>query len=234
MLFSTIYISSPKTHNKEAVMKITIVYDNTVYKEGLRSDWGFSCLVELSREEAPVILFDTGTDGSILLYNMDKLGIDPASVDEIFISHAHFDHTGGLSGFLGVNPHVTLYLPRSMEGIRGPEKVIFVDKSMKIHEEVFSTGELEHIEQSMAVRTDKGIAVITGCSHPRMEHILDAASQFGNLYAVIGGLHGFHEYELFKDLALICPTHCTMHKNEIKKRYPEKYIEAGAGRVIEI
>jgi 7,8-dihydropterin-6-yl-methyl-4-(beta-D-ribofuranosyl)aminobenzene 5'-phosphate synthase len=215
-------------------MRITIVYDNTVYKEGLRSDWGFSCLVELPRQGAPTILFDTGTDGSILLYNMEKLDIDPASVDEVFISHAHFDHTGGLSVFLGVNPHVTMYLPRSMGGVGGPKDVIFVDKSMEIHEDVFSTGELDHIEQSMAVKTVKGIVVITGCSHPRMEHILDAASQFGNIYAVIGGLHGFREYELFKDLELICPTHCTIHKKEIKQLYPEKYVEGGVGRVIEI
>ena len=67
-----------------------------------------------------------------------------------------------------------------------------------------------------------------------MKHILDAASQFGNVYAVIGGLHGFSEYELFKDLELICPTHCTVHKKEIKQLYPEKYVEGGAGRVIEI
>jgi len=215
-------------------MKITIIYDNTVYKEGLRSDWGFSCLVELSRQGAPTILFDTGTSGSILLYNMEKLDIDPASIDEVFISHGHFDHTGGLSAFLKLNPYVTMYLPRSMGGAGGPENVIFVGEPMEIHEDVFSTGELEHIEQSMAIRTDKGIVLITGCSHPRMEHILGAASQFGTVYAVIGGLHGFSEYELFKDLELICPTHCTVHKKEIKQLYPEKYVEGGAGRVIEI
>jgi len=27
-------------------MKITIIYDNEVWKEGLKADWGFSCLVE--------------------------------------------------------------------------------------------------------------------------------------------------------------------------------------------
>jgi 7,8-dihydropterin-6-yl-methyl-4-(beta-D-ribofuranosyl)aminobenzene 5'-phosphate synthase len=215
-------------------MKITILYDNTVYKQGLKSDWGFSCLVELPRQGAPTILFDTGTNGSILLFNMERLAIDPASVDEVFISHAHFDHTGGLSAFLRVKPDVTIYVPGSIRIAGGVENVVFVGEPMEIHEEVFSTGEVDHIEQSMAVRTDKGIVLITGCSHPRMEHILDAASQFGNVYAVVGGLHGFSEYELFKDLELICPTHCTVHKKEIKQLYPEKYVEGGVGRVIEL
>jgi 7,8-dihydropterin-6-yl-methyl-4-(beta-D-ribofuranosyl)aminobenzene 5'-phosphate synthase len=67
-----------------------------------------------------------------------------------------------------------------------------------------------------------------------MSHILDAASQFGKVYAIIGGLHGFHEFDLFKNLDLICPTHCTQYKSEIKNLYPEKYVDGGAGRIIEI
>ena len=215
-------------------MKITILYDNAVHKEGLRSDWGFSCLVELTNQGGPAILFDTGTNGSILLFNMERLNIDPASVDEVFISHAHFDHTGGLSAFLRVKPDVTIYVPSSIRSAGGVENVVFVSEPMAIHRNVFSTGEIDHIEQFMAIRTDKGIVLITGCSHPRMKHILDAASRFGEVYAVVGGLHGFSEYELFKDLALICPTHCTIHKREIKQLYPEKYVEGGVGRVIEL
>ena len=67
-----------------------------------------------------------------------------------------------------------------------------------------------------------------------MENILKAASQFGRVYAIIGGLHGFNEFELFKDLEVICPTHCTQHIAEIKSLYPEKYNEGGVGKTIEI
>jgi len=213
-------------------MKITIIYDNTAYKKGLRSDWGFSCLVEI--ENTPRILFDTGTNGSILLNNMKKLNIDPTSIDEVFISHSHFDHTGGLSAFLNVNNNVKVYVPVSFRGVRGTEEVISVIEPLKIHGNVFSTGELDSIEQSMAIKTEKGIVLVVGCSHPRMSHILDAASQFGKVYAIIGGMHGFSEFELFKNLELICPTHCTQHQAELKSLYPEKYIEGGAGRIIEI
>ena len=74
-------------------MKVTIIYDNTAFRKDLQSDWGFSALVE--GEDIPKILFDTGANGDILLSNMEKLNINPALIDEVFISHAHADHTGG-------------------------------------------------------------------------------------------------------------------------------------------
>jgi len=213
-------------------MKITIIYDNTVYQRGLKSDWGFSSLVEV--ENTPRILFDSGTNGSILLSNMKKLDIEPASIDEVFISHPHFDHIGGLSDFLKVNPEVKVYVPLSCPKPSGAKEAVSIKKPLQIHENVFSTGELDGIEQSMAIKTDKGIVLIVGCSHPRMAHILGAASEFGKIYGIIGGLHGFHEFDLFKNLELICPCHCTQFKSEIKSLYPEKCIDGGAGKIIEI
>jgi 7,8-dihydropterin-6-yl-methyl-4-(beta-D-ribofuranosyl)aminobenzene 5'-phosphate synthase len=227
-------------------MKVTIIYDNEVYpvrepkekvsngvyKEGLVADWGFSCLVEV--ENTPKILFDTGTNGSILLSNMEKLNIDPASIDEVFISHPHFDHIGGLSAFLNVRSDVRVYVPVLLRGVRGAKEVISISEPVKIHENVFSTGELDGIEQSMAVKTGKGIVLIVGCSHPKMADILKAASQFGKVYAIVGGMHGFSEFELFKDMELICPAHCTAYKAQIKSSYPDKCVVAGAGKVIEI
>jgi 7,8-dihydropterin-6-yl-methyl-4-(beta-D-ribofuranosyl)aminobenzene 5'-phosphate synthase len=179
------------------------------------------------------ILFDTGTNGYILLSNMQKLEINPQSIGEVFISHAHFDHTGGLSAFLDQNSEVKVWVPPSFRGLRNVREVVKLENPRKLHEGIYSTGELEGIEQSLCVETKKGIVVIAGCSHPRMEHILQIASQFGRVYGIIGGLHGTRP-ESLKDLDLICPTHCTQHKAEIKSLYPEKYIEGGAGRVIEI
>ena len=212
-------------------MKVTIIYDNTAQRNDLQADWGFSALVEA--KDIPKILFDTGGNGRILLDNMKKLEIDPASIDEVFISHAHLDHTGGLSEFLEVNKKAKIYVPPSFSGPEDRE-VITITEPTKIHENVFSTGELEGIEQSMAVKTEKGLVLIVGCSHPYMGHILDAARKFGKIYGIIGGMHGFSEFELFKDLKLICPTHCTQHKTELKNLYPQKHIEGGAGKVIEI
>ncbi len=212
-------------------MKVTLIYDNEAYKKELKADFGFSCLVEV--ENTPKILFDTGTNGSILLSNMEKLNIDPGSIDKVFISHAHHDHVGGLPDFLKVNKTAKIYVPPSFAGPAGRE-VITIKRPTKIHKNVFSTGELDNIEQSMVVKIEKGLVIIVGCSHPKMEHILRAASQFGKVNAIIGGLHGFSEFDLFKDLELICPAHCTQHTSEIKSLYPEKCVEGGAGKVIQL
>ena len=152
----------------------------------------------------------------------------------MLISHPHFDHVGGLSSFLKENSNVKVYVPISLRGIHNAKEIIYVDEPIELHENIFSTGELEQIEQSMAVKTNKGLVLIVGCSHPKMENILKAASQFGNIHAIIGSLHGFNEFELFKDLGVICPTHCTQHIAEIKSLYPEKYIEGGAGKIIKM
>ncbi|MFO8109651.1 MAG: MBL fold metallo-hydrolase [Thermoplasmata archaeon] len=212
-------------------MKTTIVYDNTVCKKGLKADWGFSALVE--RDESPMILFDTGGDGNILLSNMKRLHIDPMKIDEVFISHAHYDHTGGLSGFLSRNDRVKVWVPPSFRGVKNAKEVISVEEPTELHKGIYSTGELEGIEQFLCVKTEKGVVVIAGCSHPSMENILKTASRFGKVYGVIGGLHGTAP-ESLTGLHLICGTHCTQHKKEMKKLYPETYMEGGVGRMIEI
>ncbi len=79
----------------------------------------------------------------------------------------------------------------------------------------------------------QGIVLIVGCSRPNMKLILDTAKQFGKLYGIIGGLYGFSDFELFKDLQLICPTHYTQHKAEIRDFYPEQCVD-GVGQIIEI
>lgn len=211
-------------------MKITIVYDNEVRQEGLLSDWGFSCLVEI--EDGLKLLFDTGTEGSILLHNMAMLGLDPASIDLIFISHLHFDHVGGLPEILELNKKAKVLLPGTRSRGIAAREVIAVKESIQIHEGMFSTGELRNIEQSLVITTDKGTIVIAGCSHPGLGHILNKASEFGKVFGVIGGLHGFREFQLLANLSFICPCHCTQYKERIKNLFPDKCIECGAGRVI--
>jgi len=213
-------------------LKITIVYDNCTAKAGLRTGWGFAAF--LQTENAAPLLFDTGADGAALLYNMRKLGIDPGRIGIIVISHAHGDHTGGLPSILEINKDAEIYVPAStIVGIRG-KKVTLVSKPLQISEGIFSTGELKGIEQSLAVRTDKGVVVVAGCSHSGVGAILDAASCHGKVYGIIGGLHGFRDFDRLDGLSLICPCHCTQHKSELRSLFPEQYVACGAGLELEL
>jgi 7,8-dihydropterin-6-yl-methyl-4-(beta-D-ribofuranosyl)aminobenzene 5'-phosphate synthase len=211
-------------------MKLTIIYDNTAWNKHLTCDWGFSCLVEAYGK---IILFDTGAKGNVLLDNMRKLDIDPLNIDAVFISHDHWDHTGGLLDFLEKN-QVNVYIPVSCKAFGNAVNIERVDDRLKIYENIYSTGELKNIEHSLVIKEGAGVTVIAGCSHPGVREILRAASDFGKVNTLVGGLHGFNDFELINDLENICPTHCTRYIQEIETLYPEKYINGGAGKVIEI
>jgi len=211
-------------------MKTTIIYDNTAFREDLRADWGFSALVEAHGRR---ILFDTGGRGSILLANMHALGIAAGEIDDVFISHAHFDHTGGLSAFLDLNDRITLWTPPSFRGVKNVSRLVPVAAPRELYPGVYSTGELAGIEQSLCIDTAEGIVLVTGCSHPPLADIVAAASTFGRIRGVIGGLHATRP-EALEAFALICPTHCTEHTGAIRQRYPAAVVEGGAGRVLPI
>ena len=177
-------------------LSVVITYDNNPYAEGLRTEWGFSCLV---RGPDKTILFDTGGEGEVLMANMAALGLDPRAVDVIVLSHAHRDHTGGLSEFLKSNPDVAVYVPRSFdEGFkRRPRglgaEVIEVGDAVPICENVYSTGEMGSSirEQAMFVVTDRGIVVVTGCAHPGIVSMVEKAKALSgdDVLLVFGGFH---------------------------------------------
>jgi len=106
-------------------MNLTIIYDNTSIRENLQADWGFAALIEAHGKR---ILFDTGGNGEILLNNIKTLQIDPKSISDVFISHCHFDHIGGLSHFLNENNDVVIHAPSSFRGVRNAKQVIYYDK----------------------------------------------------------------------------------------------------------
>lgn len=200
-------------------MKITIVYDNEA-NPGLRSGWGFSCLIEAKEK----ILFDTGDSGKNLIYNLRQLNIQPESVVAVVISHNHWDHTGGLKEFSKLNNNAKVFHPKSFS------------KPTEISPGVHSTGALGGLikEQSLVVNTQKGNLVITGCAHPGLGNILQVAKKLGKVYGVIGGFHGFSDFQQLEDIELIGPCHCTRYSKQIREKYPQKFKQVKAGVVIEI
>jgi len=53
-----------------------------------------------SGDETMRLLIDSGLTSGPLINNMDLLGVEPSSIDAIFLTHCHYDHTGGLGGLL--------------------------------------------------------------------------------------------------------------------------------------
>jgi 7,8-dihydropterin-6-yl-methyl-4-(beta-D-ribofuranosyl)aminobenzene 5'-phosphate synthase len=212
-------------------MKLTIVYDNVAAAPGLEADWGFACLVEADGRR---LLFDTGANGALLIHNLKKLKLDPKSIPEVFISHDHWDHLGGLPEFLQHHRDATIYLPGSCRKDFGARQSVYVAGPCALSANLFSTGELPGAEQSLVVNTPRGLVVVCGCSHPGVGPILAAAARFGRVSALVGGLHGFAEFDLLADLNLICPCHCTRHQTEIMQLYPQTSVPGGAGKVLAI
>ncbi|WP_297419213.1 MBL fold metallo-hydrolase [Thermococcus sp.] len=75
-------------------MRVTIlVEDYSGYESPYLAQHGVSFLIEKNGRR---ILFDTSQSAGPVLHNMNLRGIEPSSIDYVFLSHCHYDHTGGL------------------------------------------------------------------------------------------------------------------------------------------
>ncbi len=73
-------------------------------RAALNGEWGLSMHAQSHRgEEVRNVLVDFGYTADVLLNNMSILKIDPASFDALVLSHGHYDHFGGMVGFLSAN-----------------------------------------------------------------------------------------------------------------------------------
>ena len=230
-------------------IELTILYDNYVCTTGTESDWGFSCLIETDGQE---VLFDTGTKAEILYKNKGISEVSFSGLDQIFISHNHHDHVGGLKKILGEKSDMLVHLPylndnELSDWVTGmgsaPKSGI---KPYEISNNIWSSGTMgsQIPEHCIVVNHEKGLIVIVGCSHPGISDMLRKIKKdFGkDIYAVLGGFHLRRDtdkhvdsiIEEFKAMGVkkCGSTHCTGDKQIqlFREAYGEDFIEMGTGR----
>ena len=92
----------------------------------LKHEHGLAIWIETPEGNA---LFDTGGSSGVLMHNMTSLGFEPSMLDAVALSHAHYDHTGGLPALLSRLPagtplyaHPTLFRARYSDHRKGPRR----------------------------------------------------------------------------------------------------------------
>jgi len=229
-------------------LKLHVVFDNESHDTTTPSLWGFAAVIETPQA---TILFDTGSNGRVLLKNLHAQGVAVETIDTLFISHAHWDHIGGLDSILELNPTLDIYLTQHLSKnlIRDLKSLarsvtIIGDTPTQILPNIYSTGAMgEASEQSMIIQTKEGLVVIAGCAHSGIEAIVQRAQTHLNqsTLLLLGGFHLFDKtateiQTIIQHLQAlgthyVAPSHCTGSPAKVlfANAFQTTYIDGGLG-----
>ncbi|MCF7874039.1 MAG: MBL fold metallo-hydrolase [Candidatus Omnitrophica bacterium] len=236
-------------------MDFKILFDKNAISPNLKTGWGFSVFID-------GVLFDTGEDGDLLLSNLKAEGININSIEKIVISHDHWDHIGGLWSLLELKKDLKVYGCRGFSSqTKNKIKDLgaeFVESSgfLQIKSNIYTTGEIfgfyksvDISEQSLVVKSKKGLVVVTGCSHPGVVKIVEKAKENfkdEDIHLVFGGFHLMNKekreikliVQKLKDLGInyVGPTHCTGYEAQqfFRQVFKNKYISIKVGKTITV
>src|SRR5881275_725915 len=116
LIIGLVFLAALRTSASPTQDRVTILYDAFGKPSGMKTDWGYSALVEYGGKR---ILFDTGNNAGIFAQNVKASGVDLKKLDFAVISHRHGDHTGGMNYLLTVNPQVKIFAPKEGLGVFG-------------------------------------------------------------------------------------------------------------------
>ena len=113
----------------ETVIRPALAKDGVIPKSTLLAEHGLSLLVKVhANGVAHSVILDAGYTNVAAPHNMKHLGLSPAQVEAIVMSHGHMDHTGALKEIIrGIGPgarvivHPDVFLPRFLNLPNGME-----------------------------------------------------------------------------------------------------------------
>jgi 7,8-dihydropterin-6-yl-methyl-4-(beta-D-ribofuranosyl)aminobenzene 5'-phosphate synthase len=162
-------------------LQIHILFNNCHAGSILHPGFGFSAWVEFRNR---VLVFDTGSDARTLTGNITSLGLEVSRVNDIFISHNHWDHVYGLAGLARLLDYqVKAFVPASaaeiiQEQIPGLQ-VSGIGGFTELYPGIWTTGAMDTTyrdrplaEQALVLETSEGLVIVTGCTHPGLERLV--------------------------------------------------------------
>lgn len=186
-------------------MKITVLFDEETCLDNLYGAFGLSLLIGNN------ILFDTGSDGSVLVKNLQALNIPLEDITSIVLSHEHWDHIDGLREIVPLLSKPNIYVSKSFPLkiskeiseyggiIRRIHLPVVVEKNVYITNEMNGLYKNEFLpEQSIIILTSQNTAtLICGCAHFGIENKIEKINLDISVHldrkikinTVIGGLH---------------------------------------------
>ena len=235
-------------------LQIRILFDNTSAGDGFTRSWGFSALVDFRGRR---LLFDSGSDPVLLFEHLDKLGIDPKSIEHAVISHQHSDHLRGVYWLYEKNPQMQVHFLDCFpeEAFRRAKgfgmKPRRVTKPFEVVPGIWSTGIVDGLppEQSLIIETSVGPVMLVGCSHPGLVNLVKTARQqrkHDSIRLLLGGYHLLRKEAdeiratigQLKSLNVrgVAPAHCSgeLARELFGTAYGEDCESGGAGRRIRL
>lgn len=244
------HAQEPKAKDAKPELEIRILFDNTAANKDYLRSWGFSALIDFRGKR---LLFDSGCDPILLLEHMEKMRIDPKSIEYAVISHHHDDHRRGIHWVFEKNPNIKVhYLDKFSdeafyEAAAVKMKPIRIKEPCEIIPGIYSTGPIDGIppEQALLIETSEGLVMLVGCSHPGIVKMVEAAQQQrkkDSIRMLLGGMHLLRKSpeEIRKTVTrleelkvkVVVPAHCTgdMATEMLQSTFGKH--SAGAGRWI--
>lgn len=211
-------------------MIVSVLVENTA-GDSLCGEHGLCLFVEFNGRH---YLIDTGASG-LFAENAEKMGIDLNTVDMAFLSHAHYDHSGGYPAFFARNGHAKVYLQESSRNrhyfkIAGPIK-----KYIGIPEGILDTYDDRFAYVDGAARVDDGVFIVPHSSKGILERAIHT-----HMCVVIDGQTRYDDFRheqtvVFEEAdGLVCFNSCShsgvdIAVREVEGAFPGKRIKAYFG-----